>query len=58
MDDTRVARGEEVAIAFSCKDQSTAEIEYVAASITEIIWWHGKGGESQSTNEVLASWQF
>ena len=51
---------QEVAIvAFSCKqNQSTAEIENVTASITEIIWWHGKGGESQSTNEVLASWQF
>ena len=57
MDDTRVARGEEVAIAFSCKNQSTAEIEYVTTSITETNWWHTKG-ESKSTNEVLTSWQF
>ena len=57
VDDTRVARGEEVAIAFSCKNQSTAEIEYVTTSITETNWWHTKG-ESKSTNEVLTSWQF
>ena len=54
VDDTRIARGEDVKIAFSSKNQSTAEIEHVSAVITESIWWRARG-RNQYFQRILSS---
>ncbi len=54
VDDTRVARGEQVNISFACLNESTAEIEYVSARISEKIWWSAHGHSSRSTNILVS----
>jgi hypothetical protein len=49
VDDTRVARGEQINISFACKNESTAEIQYVRAELDEYIWWSAQGETSHSS---------
>jgi hypothetical protein len=48
VDDTRVARGEQINVSFACKNDSTAEIEYVCSELKEHIWWSARGKTSRS----------
>jgi hypothetical protein len=54
VDDTRVTRGEQLHVSFSCKNQSSVEIEYISAIIRERTWWKASGHHTSSTSPLVS----
>mmetsp|Transcript_9745 Transcript_9745/g.14491 ORF Transcript_9745/g.14491 Transcript_9745/m.14491 type:complete len:452 (-) Transcript_9745:112-1467(-) len=53
IDDTRVARQDRMNISFACYNESTAEIEFVSAKISEKVRWYAHGHSSSSTTILV-----
>ena len=52
--DTRIGRGEQIDISFSCKNQSTAEIQHVSVSLKQSIYWSARGHSSTSKHAIVS----
>lgn len=57
VDDTRVGEGEEIKVDLGIKNNSTAELEYVQAFITQKVAWHS-GIHREKERNFLASSDF